>query len=118
MRASVKVPRENMRLTLASESRRRRASSAYVRPRARTLFFSASTKRLTAGMRLTVSDNATLQASVAARHAASQELTPNLFSGGEDARHELYPVVRSRAERCDARGASLRSRPSRPGIAR
>src|SRR5687768_9112846 len=62
-----------MRFTLASERSRRRPSSAYVRPRARTLFFSASTKRLAAGMRPKVSDNATSQAPVAARFGLSEK---------------------------------------------
>src|SRR5712691_9400065 len=55
MRDRVKLLRENMRFTLASEILSFRARAAYVMPRARKHFLSASTKRL-ASMRLTVSD--------------------------------------------------------------
>src|SRR5688572_32994620 len=96
-----------MRFTLASERSRRRPSSAYVSPRARTLFFSASTKRLAAGMRPKVSDNATSQAPVAARFGLSEKCNRE---GERHDRQFIYPVVRSRARRGGARGRDLSSR--------
>jgi hypothetical protein len=72
MRDRVKLLRENMRFTLASEILSSRARAAYVMPRARKHFLSASTKRL-ASMRLTVSDFATFYGCIAIHHRLLQK---------------------------------------------
>src|SRR6202165_5796856 len=89
MRDSVKLPRENMRFTLASEILSSRASAAYVMPHARKHFLSASTKRLTA-MQPTVSDFDTLHVRIAMQHALPQESVVVFDpSGGSDACHPV-----------------------------